>query len=84
MPKNSRAKLDANNRYVVKTYETISTRAKRTDRVNDLIDVAATRAGQSKAAYILDSIMDRLHRDGITAADLPPIPQDDTKKGGDS
>ena len=80
MPKNSKAKLDANNRYVLKTYETVSTRAKRTDRVNDLVEIAAGRAGQSKAAYILDAIRTRLDADGITPDMLPPM--DDTKNGG--
>lgn len=79
MPKNSKARLDANNRYVLKTYETISTRARRTDRINELIDIGAARAGQSKAAYILDSITDRLQRDGITADDLPPLPDSTTE-----
>lgn len=80
MPKNSKAKLDANNRYVLKTYETVSTRAKRADRVNDLVDIAAERAGQSKAAYILDAIRARLDADGITPDMLPPM--DDTKNDG--
>ena len=78
MTRNSTAKIKANGRYTVKTYETISTRARREDRVNDMIDIGAARAGQSKAAYILDSITDRLQRDGITPADLPPLPADHT------
>lgn len=81
MPKNSKARLEANNRYVVRTYETISTRARRTDHINDLVDIAAKRAGQSKAAYILDSITDRLRREGITADDLPS-PDDDMERSG--
>lgn len=47
-----------------------------------MITIAAKRAGQSKAAYILDSITDRLRRDGITAEDLP-APDDDMKRSGD-
>ena len=74
MPKNSKARLDANNRYVVKTYETISTRARREERINDLVDIGAGKAGQSKQAYILDSILQRLDRDGITPDMLPPLP----------
>ena len=79
MPKNSQARIKANGRYTVKTYETVSTRARREDRINDLIDIGAARAGQSKAAYILDSITARLRADGITAADLPPLPEDQTE-----
>lgn len=79
MAKNSRARLSANHRYNQRTYETISTRARREDRINDLIDIGAARAGQSKAAYILDSITARLRADGITAADLPPLPEDQTE-----
>lgn len=72
MPKNSRAKLDANNRYVNKTYEIITARSRKSDRLNDLIDIAANNANTSKAAYILDSIRDHLNRDGITPDMLPP------------
>ena len=80
MPKNSEARIKANGRYTVKTYETVSTRAKRMDRVNDLVEIAAGRAGQSKAAYILDAIRARLDADGITPDMLPPM--DDTKNDG--
>lgn len=79
MAKNSQARIKANGRYTIKTYETISTRARREDRINDLVDIGAARAGQSKAAYILDSITDRLQRDGITADDLPPLPDNTTE-----
>lgn len=77
MAKNSQARIKANGRYTVKTYETISTRARRADRVNDMVDMGAAKAGQSKQAYILDSILQRLDRDGITPDMLPPPPPSD-------
>ena len=75
---NSKAKLNAIHKYNQKTYETISTRARREDRVNDLVNIGADKAGQSKQAYILDSILQRLDRDGITPDLLPPLDSDST------
>ena len=70
MAKNSAAKLAASNRYVVRTYETISTRARRTERVNDLIERAAAMHGETKAAYVLHAIRARLDADGVTLDSL--------------
>lgn len=74
MPKASKARIEANARYRVKAYETVSAQARRSERMNELIEIGAGRAGQSKSAYVLESIRDRLQRDGITADDLPPLP----------
>ena len=79
MPKSSKARIAANARYRVKAYETISAQARREERLNDQLQMGADRAGQSKAAYILDTLRDRLQRDGITADDLPPLPAADTE-----
>lgn len=76
MKKNSQARIEANNRYKLKTYETISTQAKRTERLNDQLTIGADRAGVSKSVYILDTLRDRLRADGITPDMLPPLPED--------
>ena len=80
MPNNSKAKIAANNRYKIKTYETVSAQSPRKDRLNELLTIASDNAGQSKAAYILDAICARLDADGITPDMLPPM--DDTKNDG--
>lgn len=80
MPKASKARIAANARYRVKAYETISAQARRSERMNELIDIGAGRAGVSKSTYVLDSVRDRLNRDGITAADLPPLPAEDPEQ----
>ena len=76
MAKTSKAQIAAAGRYKVKTYETISFQSPRKDRLNELLTIGANRAGQSKAAYMLDSITDRLQRDGITPDLLPPLDSD--------
>lgn len=63
-------KLAANNRYLAARYETISIKTKRTDRMNDLLDLAATRAGTSKRDYILSVLLAKLEADGISIKDL--------------
>lgn len=73
MPNVKKSKLEANKRYNNKTYETISARAIKTERLNDLLDLGATRAGMSKASYILETLRARLQRDGITRDQLPPL-----------
>lgn len=79
MAKNSAARIKANAKYGGKTYELIGARARKTERLSDQLDIAATRAGTSKAAYILDAIRARLQADGISADDLPPL--DDKNDG---
>lgn len=74
-PKNSRARLDANNRYIKKNMEIVTFRAQKTERLNDLISHAAHLRGISKAQYMLDAIRARLDADGVTIDTLPP---DDT------
>jgi len=78
MPKNSPAKLAASNRYVQRRYMTISTRARRSERLDEQIALAATRANETRAAYILGAIKARLERDGIGPGDLPPLDDDTT------
>lgn len=79
MAKNSQARIAANNRYKNKTYETISFQSPRSERLGDQLSIGAEKAGTSKAAYIADTLRDRLQRDGITAADLPPLPDETTE-----
>ena len=79
MAKTSPAQIAAAGRYKVKAYETISAPARREERLNELLTIGATRAGVSKSVYILDTLRDRLHRDGVTADDLPPLPAADTE-----
>lgn len=79
MAKTSKAQIAAAGRYKVKTYETISFQSPRKDRLNDLLTIGATRAGVSKAVYMSETIYNRLQRDGITAADLPPLPDETTE-----
>lgn len=74
----SDAKQRANTRYNNNTYELIGARARKSERLNEQLQTGADRAGISKAAYILDTLRDRLQRDGISAADLPPLPPDQT------
>ena len=78
MAKNSDARIKANGRYRLKAYETISAPARREERLNEQLTIGAERAGVSKSTYILDTLRDRLQRDGITPADLPPLPADHT------
>lgn len=79
MAKSSKARIAANGRYRLKTYETISAPARREERLNDQLTIGAQRAGVSKSVYILDTLRDRLRRDGITADDLPPLPDSTTE-----
>jgi len=72
--KTSAAQLRATAKYNLKTYETISARSERSERLNDLLEIGAGKAGQSKAAYILDTLRNRLQADGITPDMLPPLP----------
>ena len=58
-------KLAANNRYLAARYEIVSIKTKRTDRMNDLLDLAARRAGTSKREYIISALLARLEVDGI-------------------
>lgn len=77
MPKTSQAQIKAAGKYRLKSYETISAPARREERLNEQLSIGATRAGVSKSTYILDTLRDRLRRDGITPADLPPLPEAD-------
>lgn len=70
MPKASEARIRANSKYNRKAYETIQVRAKKDERLGELLNVGAARAGVSKAAYIVDAIKARLEEDGITSADI--------------
>lgn len=73
MAKNSAAKIAANNRYTVKTYEQIKVLSKRKARRAELCKLAANRRGLSYQAYIVAAIDDALQRDGLRLDDLPPI-----------
>ena len=67
----SKKKLETNNRYLAARYEIVSIKTKRTDRINDRLDLAAQRAGTSKRDYILSTLIARLDADGITLDALP-------------
>lgn len=67
----SKKKLETNNRYLAARYEIVSIKTKRTDRINDRLDLAAQRAGTSKRDYILSTLIARLDADGITLDMLP-------------
>lgn len=67
----SKKKLETNNRYLAARYEIVSIKTKRTDRINDRLDLAAQRAGTSKREYILSTLLARLDADGITLDMLP-------------
>lgn len=67
----SKKKLETNNRYLAARYEIVSIKTKRTDRINDRLDLAAQRAGTSKRDYILSTLLARLDADGITLDMLP-------------
>lgn len=67
----SKKKLETNNRYIAARYEIVSIKTKRTDRINDRLDLAAQRAGTSKRDYILSTLIARLDADGITLDMLP-------------
>ena len=66
----SEAKKRANARYNVRTYETVSARALKSERMNDRITAAAAKAGESRAGYILSAIRARLDADGVTLESL--------------
>ena len=72
----SEAKIRANARYNNKTYDVVQIRVLKTEHINDLIDMAASRSNTSKAAYILAAIKQQLAKDGITLDMLPDAGQD--------
>ena len=71
----SEAKIRANARYNNKTYDVVQIRVLKTERINDLVDLAASRSNTSKAAYILAAIKTQLAKDGITIYMLPDASQ---------
>lgn len=62
----TKARIKANNKYNIKTYEIITFRAKKSLQLNKLLDIAAQKAGKSKAQYIYDAIIKQLSYDNIT------------------
>ena len=74
MPRTA-AQNRATTKYNAKAYEQIKIFSRREDRISEQIETAAARRGISKAAYILDALRAALDRDGISAADLPPVQQ---------
>lgn len=67
----SQAHIRSNARYNAKTYELIQTRAHKTERMGELLTLAAAVSGKSKAQYILDAIKTQLAADKISVDDLP-------------
>lgn len=72
----SEAKIRANARYNNKTYDVVQIRVLKSEHINDLVDLAASRSNTSKAAYILAAIKTQLAKDGITIEDLPGTSSD--------
>ena len=75
----SEAKIRANARYNNKTYDVVQIRVLKTERINDLVDMAASRSNTSKASYILAAIKQQLAKDGITIDSLPDASQDQSQ-----
>lgn len=71
--KASKARIKANARYNQKAYEIITFRAQKSLYLNKLIEVAAQKAGKSKAQYMLEAIQKQLCYDGITIECLDQI-----------
>lgn len=61
----SDARIRANAKYNAKTYEVISTRARKEEGYNAMLDEGARITGKSKATYILDALKTQLRKDGI-------------------
>lgn len=62
----SKAKLEANNRYLAKNYESIAIRSPKDQRLGERLRIAANRKGINKREYILNALTDRLEADGVT------------------
>ena len=61
----SKAKLEANNRYLASTYEQIAIRVHKDERIKDRVKIAATRQGITPRKYILTAIKTALDADGV-------------------
>ena len=81
MSKNSKSKIAANNRYRIKTYESIRAESRKDARRIDLIKAAAARTSTTYSSYILRAIDDALQRDGLRLDDLPPITSTEDDSG---
>lgn len=71
----TKAKIKANAKYNRKAYESISIRVPKSLCLNNILTVAAQKAGKSKAQYIYDAIETQLHYDGITIDCLVDLEQ---------
>lgn len=71
--KNSEARINANNRYRYKAYDTLQVAVRKEKRINDLLDFATKKTGKSKAQYVVDAIDTQLERDGISIDMLPAV-----------
>jgi len=65
------AQARANAKYRAKTFEYIQVRSRKTERMGELLTLAAAVSGKSKAQYILDAIKTQLAADKISVDDLP-------------
>lgn len=77
----SKAKVAANARYNVKTYDVISFRVQKSENINQRIDDAIQGTNTSKAAFILDAIRAKL--DGPQPVQAQPQPDTTTATGPD-
>lgn len=73
MAKTPQSQIRASAKYKKKTYESIQFDSRKTDRLSELISLAAERRGVSRAQYINSAIRAQLTADGVTIDDLPPL-----------
>lgn len=73
MAKTPQSQIRASVKYKKKTYEMIRFDSRKTDRLSELIALAAERRGISRAQYINNAIRVQLKADDISIDDLPPI-----------
>ena len=62
--------------YNAKAYEQIKINSRKENRIGDLLDIACSKTGLSKAQYILNAIKTQLEKDGINADMLPQLDQE--------
>lgn len=78
--KNTDARIKANNRYNVKTYDQLRCNYRKEYRLNELVELAANNAKISKAEYMIIAIRAKLDADGITIDMLPDISEGSEEK----
>ena len=69
----SEAKKRADAKWAKKTYDQIKFNSRKEKRLSELIDLASTQVGKSRAQYIEAAIYKQLSADHISINDLPPL-----------